>query len=173
MISAYPQADEKLLNAGAEQDMQMVMDAISAIRNIRGEMNIPPSSQISAIIKVEDRELGEHLEKNAGYVRTLARLAELRIGEKEAKPQGAAAGVIKGAEVYVPLEGVLDLGQERDRLGKELERIEKDLALFTKKLSNRDFVERAPKAVVEKDTAKLEELKAKREKLEQNVKMLK
>ena len=60
--------------------MQAVMDLIMAIRNIRGEMNIAPSLQIPAIVKVERQELGEQLERNAGYVRTLARLSELRIG---------------------------------------------------------------------------------------------
>jgi valyl-tRNA synthetase len=66
MVSAYPVADEKLINAEIEQDMQMVMDLIMAIRNIRGEMNIAPSMQIRAIVKVEDAILGEHLGKSAG-----------------------------------------------------------------------------------------------------------
>ncbi len=80
MVSPYPVADEKLINAGIEQDMQMVMDLILAIRNIRGEMNIAPSMQITVIVKVETKELGEHLEKSAGYAKTLARIKELRIG---------------------------------------------------------------------------------------------
>ena len=172
MISPYPMSDEKLINAEIEQDMQMVMDLIMAIRNIRGEMNIAPSMQIRAIVKVENKILGEHLGKSAGYVKTLARLSELRIGIAEAKPKTVATGVIKGAEVYVPLEGILDLTQERDRLRKEIAKISKDIEVFSKKLSNRDFVDKAPKAVVEKDTTKLEEFKVKREKLEQSLKML-
>ncbi len=172
MISAYPMAEERLIDAEIEQDMQMVMDLILAIRNIRGEMNIAPSMQIRAIVKVETKEIGEHLEKTSGYVRTLARLGELRIGVAETKPKAAATAVIKGAEVYVPLEGILDLTQERDRLQKEIAKISKDIDVFSKKLSNKDFVDKAPKAVVEKDTAKLEDFKAKREKLEQSLKML-
>ncbi len=172
MIAAYPVADEKRINAEIEQDMQMVMDLIMAIRNIRGEMNIAPSMQIRAIVKVENEILGEHLGKSAGYVKTLARLSELRIGVAEVKPKAVATGVIKGAEVYVPLEGILDLTQERDRLRKEIAKISKDIEVFSKKLSNRDFVDKAPKAVVEKDTAKLEEFKVKREKLEQSLKAL-
>jgi valyl-tRNA synthetase len=74
--------------------------------------------------------------------------------------------------VYVPLEGVLDLTQERDRLQKEIAKISKDIDVFSRKLSNKDFVDKAPKAVVEKDTAKLAEFRAKREKLEQSLKML-
>jgi valyl-tRNA synthetase len=172
MISPYPISDEKLINAEIEQDMQMVMDLIMAIRNIRGEMNIAPSMQIRAIVKVEDEILGEHLGKSAGYVKTLARLSELRIGVEEAKPKTVATGVIKGAEVYVPLEGIIDLTQELDRLRKEIAKISKDIEVFSKKLSNKNFVDKAPKEVVAKDTAKLEEFKVKREKLEQSLKML-
>lgn len=172
MVSPYPAANETMINPGIEQDMQMVMDTILAIRNIRGEMNIAPSVQIAAIVKVGNKELGEHLEKSAEYVKTLARLQELRIGVAEAKPKTTATGVIKGAEVYVPLEGIIDLTQERDRLMKEIAKISEDIDIFSRKLSNKDFVDKAPKAVVEKDTAKLEEFRVKREKLEQSLKML-
>ena len=172
MVSAYPAADETKINSDIEQDMQLVMDLIMAIRNIRGEMNIAPSLQIKAIVKVESGELGGHLEKNIGYARTLGRLSEVRIGVDEKKPKAAATGVIKGAEIYVPLEGIIDLSQERDRLQKEIAKISKDIEVFSKKLSNRNFVDKAPKEVVEKDTAKLEEFKVKREKLEHSLKAL-
>jgi valyl-tRNA synthetase len=172
MVSAYPVADERMISSGIEQDMLMVMDLIMAIRNIRGEMNIAPSMQIRVIVKVENKELGSHLEKSAGYVKTLARVSELRIGAVEAKPRAAATAVITGAEVYVPLEGILDLAQERDRLQKEIAKISKEIEVFSKKLSNKNFVDKAPKEVVEKDTSKLEEFKVKREKLEQSLKML-
>jgi valyl-tRNA synthetase len=172
MVAAYPKADETLINPEIERDMQLVMDLILAIRNIRGEMNIAPSMQIRAIAKVETKEIGEHLERTSGYVRTLARLSELRIGIAETKPKATATAVIKGAEIYVPLEGILDLTQERDRLQKEIAKISKDIEVFSKKLSNKNFVDKAPKEVVEKDTAKLEDFRAKREKLEQSLKML-
>ena len=172
MVAPFPVADNKRMNAGIEQDMQMVMDLILAIRNIRGEMNIAPSMQITVIVKVENKKLGEHLEKSAGYAKTLARIKELRIGVAEDKPKNVATAVIKGAEVYVPLEGILDLTQERDRLQKEIAKISKDIEVFSKKLSNKNFVDKAPKDVVEKDTAKLDEFKVKRGKLEESLKML-
>jgi valyl-tRNA synthetase len=172
MVAPFPIVDDALINVEIERDMQMVMDLILAIRNIRGEMNIAPSMQISVIVKVETRELGDHLEKSAGYAKTLARIKELRIGVSEDKPRSVATAVIAGAEVYVPLEGLLDLTQERDRLQKEIAKISKDIEVFSKKLSNKNFVDKAPKEVVEKDTAKLEEFRVKREKLEQSLKML-
>jgi valyl-tRNA synthetase len=135
-------------------------------------MNISPSMQIKAIVNVARKDMVDHLEKAAGYVKTLSRLSEMRIGEAEKKPKAAATGVIKDAEVYVPLEGIIDLTQERDRLQKEIAKISKDIEVFTTKLSNRNFVDKAPREVVEKDTAKLEDFKVKREKLEQSLKML-
>jgi valyl-tRNA synthetase len=72
----------------------------------------------------------------------------------------------------VPLEGIIDLTQELDRLRKEITKISRDIEVFSKKLSNKNFVDKAPKEVVEKDTAKLEEFKVKREKLEQSLKVL-
>ncbi len=173
MIAPFPASDRLLANAEAEQDMQMVMEMILAVRNIRGVMNIPPAVQLTVIVKPESGDLGMHLEKNGEYVRTLARVKELRIGIAEVKPNAAATAVIKGAELYVPLEGVLDLAEERSRLQKEIAKTSQDIELFTKKLSNKNFVEKAPKTVVAKDTARLEELKAIREKLEQNLALLK
>jgi valyl-tRNA synthetase len=172
VVAAYPSAEQEQIDEVIEREMQTVMDLILAIRNIRGEMNIAPSVQIDVIVKAESAELAGHLEKNASSAKTLARLASLRIGIEEKKPKGAATGVIRGAEVYVPLEGIIDLAQERDRLMKEIAKLSKDIDVFAKKLSNRNFVDKAPKEVVEKDTAKLEDFRAKRDKLEQSLKML-
>ncbi len=172
MVSGFPVADPARIDTTIEQDMQAVMDLILAIRNIRGEMNIAPSLQIPAIVRVEQAALGERLQRNAVAVRTLGRVSDLRIGTDEQKPKAAATAVIRGAEVYVPLEGVIDLSQERDRLMKEIAKIAKDIEVFSKKLSNPNFVDKAPKEVVEKDTAKLEDFKAKRAKLEQSLALL-
>jgi valyl-tRNA synthetase len=128
--------------------------------------------QIKVIVKVQHEDSGKHLANTVSYVKTLARVNDLRIGVIETKPTSAATGVIKGAEVYIPLEGIIDLNQERDRLQKEISKISKDIDVFSKKLSNKNFVDKAPKEVVEKDTAKLEEFKGKRDKLEQSLRML-
>ncbi len=172
VTAVYPEADSALLDAAVEQDMQAIMDAIQAIRTIRGEMNIAPSLRIAAIVRTEDQARADRLTRNAEYLTTLARLADLRVGTGEQKPKAAATAVIAGAEIYVPLEGVIDLAQERDRLKKEMAKLEKDITVFTKKLSNREFVDKAPPAVVEKDKAKLAEFKAKYAKLEQGLAML-
>ncbi len=172
MTAPFPVPDRGLIDPAAEQEMQAVMDLILAVRNIRGVMNIPPSAQLTVLVRSEDRAAGERLAGHGRYVRTLARAAELQVGTDVNKPKAAATAVIRGAEVYVPLEGVIDLAAERERLQREIEKTSEDIELFAKKLANRNFVERAPKAVVEKDTARFEELKVMRRALEQSLAML-
>ena len=172
MMSAFPKADEKLIDETIEQAMRLPMDAILSIRNIRGEMNIPPRERVRADIRVENESVLKNFEQTAGYVTSLSGLSHLAIGIGTPKPEGSSTGTIRGAEIYVTADQVIDKGAERDRLMKEIAKISKDIDVFAKKLSNKNFVDKAPKEVVEKDTAKLEEFRAKREKLEQSLAML-
>jgi valyl-tRNA synthetase len=169
MIAPYPKPEERYINESIEQSMRLPMEAILCIRNIRGEMNIPPRERVRANIRVENDDVLKNFEQTAGYVTSLAGLSHIAIALDTAKPEGSATGTIRGAEVYVNSDQVIDTGTERDRLMKEIAKISKDIDVFSKKLSNKNFVDKAPKEVVEKDTAKLEEFKAKREKLEKSL----
>jgi valyl-tRNA synthetase len=169
MISPFPKSDGKYIDAVVEQTMGVPMDAILAIRNIRGEMNISPREKVRANIRAENEDVVKNLERTAGYVISLSGLSHLAIALDTAKPEGSATGTIRGAEIYVSSDQTIDKGAERDRLMKEIAKTSKDIELFSKKLSNKSFVDKAPKAVVEKDTARLEELKAMRNKLEQSL----
>ena len=136
-------------------------------------MNISPKERVRAGIRAENDAVLKNLELTAGYITSLAGLSQISISLNEPKPGGSATSAISGAEIYVvPAEQVIDKAAERDRLLKEIAKTAKDIEVFSKKLSNRNFVDKAPKEVVEKDTAKLEEFKAKREKLEQSLKAL-
>ncbi len=172
MISSFPVPDDRYIDPAIEESMRLPMEAILSIRNIRGEMNIPPRERVTVGVRAENGDVRQTLEQAAGYVTSLAGLSHLAIGLDTAKPEGSATGTIRGAEIYVTSDQVMDRDAERDRLRKEIAKTSKDIELFSKKLSNKSFVEKAPKAVVEKDTARLEELKAMREKLEQSLKML-
>jgi valyl-tRNA synthetase len=169
MIAPYPKPEERYINESIEQSMRLPMEAILCIRNIRGEMNIPPRERVRANIRVENDDVLKNFVQTAGYVTSLAGLSHIAIALDTAKPEGSATGTIRGAEVYVNSDQVIDTGTERDRLMKEIAKISKDIDVFSKKLSNKNFVDKAPKEVVEKDTAKLEEFKAKREKLEKSL----
>jgi len=173
MIAPFPQENSSLIDRSVEGIMRLPMDAILSIRNIRGEMNISPKERVKAGIRAENESIRKNLEQTAGYVSSLSGLSHLSISIDEPKPEGSATGTISGAEIYVtPAEQHVDKDAERDRLTKEIAKISKDIELFAKKLSNKSFVEKAPKAVVEKDTVRLEELRAVREKLELSLNML-
>jgi len=169
MISSFPASNDKYIDEQTEQTMRLPMDAILAIRNIRGEMNIPPRERVRASIRAESAEIVKTFEETAGYVTALSGLSHIAIATDTPKPEGSSTGAIRGAEIYVTSDQVIDKGAERDRLMKEIAKADKDIELFSKKLSNKSFVDKAPKAVVEKDTARLEELKATKAKLEQSL----
>ncbi len=173
MVSPFPRADETLIDIGSEKYMQPSMDTTLVIRNIRGEMNIPPSDRPAAIIRPENEEARKILEETQSYITALSGLSKIHIAMDATTPPGSATGASRWAIASLVLpEKAIDINAERDRLMKEIAKISKDIDVFSRKLSNRDFVDKAPKAVVEKDTAKLEEFKVKRDKLEQSLKML-
>ncbi|RPI71728.1 MAG: valine--tRNA ligase, partial [Ignavibacteriales bacterium] len=147
--SEYPDYDSSKINPSAEKEMEFVQDVITALRNIRGEMNIPPSKQINAVIK--SSQVAEH---QVNYIKKLAKVEEIKIDSNVTKPKASASAVVKETEIYIPLEGLIDLDVERNRLQKEISRLEGSLAGINKKLSNEKFVQNAAPEVVEKERIK-------------------
>ena len=149
LISEYPVVDENKINPSAEKEMEFVQNIITAIRNIRGEMNIPPSKAIDVFIKTS--EVRAH---QVEYIKKLARVVNLTADPGIEKPKASVSAVIKGCEIFIPLEGLIDLDIERGRLKKEIERMETSLTGINKKLSNEKFVRNAAPEVVEKERSK-------------------
>jgi valyl-tRNA synthetase len=147
--SEFPKVNKELINPQADKDMEVVENIVTAIRNIRGEMNIPPSKKINVLLKTN-----EVSERQIDYIKKLARVEDLKAGENIAKPKASASAVVKSSEIYIPLEGLIDLDVERQRLQKEITRLEGSLAGIEKKLSNEKFVSGAPADVVEKERTK-------------------
>ena len=152
--AAYPLADENAINVSAEDEMLFVQEIITAIRNIRGEMNIPPSKSVKAFIK--SSEVKDH---QLEYIKKLARVEEITVSPDAAKPKASASAILKECEIYIPLEGLIDLDVERQRIEKEIKRLEGSLAGIEKKLSNEKFINNAPPEVVEKERIKQKDWK--------------
>jgi len=148
-IAKFPQLEVAKINKEAVSKMDFVQSIITSVRNIRGEMNIPPSKKMDALLKTNTLA-----EDQIKYIQTLAKIDKLDFGADISKPKASASSVIKDCEIYIPLEGVIDLQVERDRLTKEIQRLEGALIGVNKKLSNERFVNNAPKEVVEKENAK-------------------
>jgi len=163
MIAPYPTASRRELDAAAERDMAVVMGAVSAIRAIRGEMRVSPAITLAVTAKTAGADTAL-LREHAPLVQSLAR-ATLTVDLRATRPRASALGVVGGTEVYVALEGVVDLAAERQRLEKEIKRAEEAIAFGRAKLSRPEFAERAPADVVEKEREKVAAQEALREKL--------
>ena len=157
MIAGFPLArPEWDFQAGAEE-MELVMEVIRGIRNIRGEMEVPPSKEIRAILICASENSVHLLKKNEFYIMSLARLSDLAIGQGLEKPADASVQVAGDIEIAVPLKGLVNVEEEERRLLKEIGKIDKDIEFLGKKLENPSFVERAPADVVANERNKLEE----------------
>jgi valyl-tRNA synthetase len=138
----------------AEEAMALLMETVVTVRNIRSEMNVPPSREAAVSIRADARSAALYREC-ASYLKTLARISDLHIGPEVDKPRFAASDVAGSSEVFVHLEGIIDLDLERQRLDRELEKNQKLLASARRKLENPDFLDRAKPEVVEKEREKL------------------
>lgn len=163
MLAPYPRAGRRQLDADAEREMGTIMDVVTAIRNVRGEMRIGPGATLAATLR-PPREAVASFAASAPLVEALAR-ARLAIDPEATRPRRSALAVVGDAELYVELGDAVDLGVERQRLEKELRRADEALAFLQSKLARPEFVERAPAGVVERERARLGEQEALRAKL--------
>ncbi len=157
MIASYPTRSVPA-DAAAERAMALLVQTITAIRNIRGEMRLSPAQTLNATVKAAtaDESL---LGANRALIETLAR-ARVTIDPRATRPSASALGVVGQSEIYVELEGLVDLAAERQRLEKEIKRTSEAIAFTRGKLSRPDFTERAPAEIVDKEREKLAEHEA-------------
>ncbi len=134
----------------AEGEMQAVQELVCAVRTIRSESNVPPREEVRVAVRFLDDSVRGPVLAQAGMVRALARVGNLELDATD-RPKGSIAQVSAKMEVFVPLEGLVDLEKERERLSREIERLTGDIDRIGKKLANENYVKRAPADVVEKD----------------------
>jgi valyl-tRNA synthetase len=155
VISKWPEYDEERFNPEQESNMEIVMEAIKSIRNIRAEMNVVPSRKAKVLIVATDEKVKRAIDAGSIYFERLASASEvLLISQKELIPEGAVSVVIAGAEIFLPLEELVDMEKEKERLNKEKENLEKEIQRVSGKLSNQGFVAKAPQSVIEEERAK-------------------
>lgn len=171
MTSVYP--SELMRDLDAEKKMDYIMSTVSGIRSIRGELNISPSLEINIYIKTMTKEVEDILNANLSAIVKLTRAKEITIGSKIERIKGSAVYVSEGFEIYIPIEGLLDIKAEINRLKKEIAKANESIGFLNKKLLNEDFLKNAPKDIVIKEKAKFDELIQKKEKIEENIRLLK
>lgn len=154
MISAYPSEMPELLFAEEETCMERLIAAIQAIRNRRAEMNVPPSRKAKVYIQTEDMETFS--EKSAVFFIKLASASEVEVCRAYKGELSKAVQIVTDkAHIFIPLADMIDLDKERQRLEKERTSAEAEIERVKNKLSNENFVSRAPEAVVNAERVKL------------------
>lgn len=165
MLTAFPPGDASAIDEKAETEMQLVIDTIKRVRNIRSEMNIKPSDRV-AVHVAGDAETQSILAANKAQIKKLARADKLVLADSLDVPKASAKAVLTGgAEIAVPLEGLIDFDKERERLQNQIVKLDTELQRLNGQLSNANFVERAP-------AEKVQELKDRREEIGQQMVVL-
>lgn len=146
MKASYPEAgsDDKT----TENQMEAVIEVITGIRNIRGEMNIAPSLTLDVVAAPKAAETEALLKENSDLIVNLARLGSLEVKFQAEKPNKAATALAGETELFVLLEGIIDFSNEEKRLEKEIAKVSKEMVGLAKKLGNEDFLNKAPEDVV-------------------------
>lgn len=158
----------------AVEDMQQLMSVIRNLRNIRAEFNVAPGTPINTIILVRDQGKMALFENNQEYIQRLAQVKKIEVvNNLDTKPAQAVSALTAWTEIYVPLEGIIDIEREIVRLEKELKATEADLQRAESKLGNANFLAKAPQEVIAKENAKAEEARVKREGILQRLEILK
>jgi len=172
MLETFPTCDESLVNEEVERSFEYLQSVVSALRNIRAEINISPAKEVKAILKTTNESELKTLENNKTFLIKLAKLETLEFGDVK-KPTGAGFRVVKDSELYVPLAGLLDPEVEIKKIEAQMVKIEKDLAKVNGKLSNEKFTSKAPEHILERERKIQKEYQDKLDKLVENLKAFK
>jgi valyl-tRNA synthetase len=149
-----------------EEDVSMMMEIITAIRNIRQSFNVPPREELTAIINTgAGKGLAGRIGMFESQIRALAGVGDFTVKDGAAKPAGSAAAGLSHLEIYVPLGGIVDLGAERARMEKEIEKLEREIGKIGKRLEDDKFLNRAPADVVERERDRYSEMGDRKERL--------
>ncbi len=170
MISPYPYYSET--DDTAEKEMGIIKEAITAVRSIRGELNISPSAELEIQVRPFDKETYRTLKDNELYIRKLARAGDIKIDMDIKKSRGSAIAVKEHLEVYIPLAGLIDVDSEIRRLRKDLKKVEENISVLDRKLINEDFIQKAPPEVVEKEKKRYNEFMMKKERILESINRL-
>jgi valyl-tRNA synthetase len=169
MLMPYPQVDSTWSDPTSIQDMAWVQSFILALRNIRGEINIAPKLPLKVLIKQSNQNDQQRYALHQSLINKLANLSEVSFVEPDQTVPQSAGAVLGHLELFVPLEGLIDTEAEKARLGKQIEKLNKELMMLTGKHSNQNYLAKAPQEIIEKEKIRVDELKATMDKLNSQI----
>ncbi len=156
----------------ADARFQLVADVVSEIRSLRSDMNVPPGRRGRAVLRTADADQAASLAEDVDMVALLAKMEQVELGADGEAPSPAGVAVVGTIEIFLPMEGLVDIDKERERLGKELAQVEGWITGGRRKLENENFTARAPEDVVQREREQLADNEAKAETIRQRLKAL-
>ncbi|MBS7345162.1 MAG: valine--tRNA ligase [Caryophanon sp.] len=173
VTAAWPTVNEAFNFEADAQNMKLLTEIIRSVRNIRAEVNTPMSKKVNLSILAKDAATAAILEENRAYIEKFCNPEALTIGHDFTAPEQSMSAVVSGAELFLPLAGLINIEEEMARLQKELEKWAKEVKLVNGKLSNEKFVSKAPEALVNAEREKLADYEAKHAAVEKRLEELK
>jgi len=169
MVAPYPEPEDRFHEGPWMREMEWVIEVITALRNVRGEMNLPPGERIDVLLRTEEEaKIKERVQRNQVFIETLARVKELRIGKDLRRPPCSTFVQVQEAEIFIPMDPSR-MESEKRRLQKEIAKVEKEIAFVSRKLSNEQFLAKAPPEVVSEEKSKVADYQLLKSKLEENL----
>ncbi|MFC0014966.1 MULTISPECIES: valine--tRNA ligase [Allobacillus] len=171
-VAPWPTVNEAHIDQESAKRMERLVAMIRAVRNIRSEVNTPMSKEIRILVKASDESIVNELEDNRHYLEKFCNPEELQISTTVQAPEHSKTAVVSGAELFFPLEGLVNLEEELSRLHKELKKWQSEVDLVQKKLSNEKFVQKAPEKLVQQEREKEKDYLEKRQLVEERIQEL-
>ena len=165
IVSSWPVSDDKWIDESAEGNFVEIQEVITGVRTLRAEMNVPPGMRADLLIRSDN---GQSLKLNERLIRDLAKVDDLTIEPDVERPDKSATVVVGKKEMFIPLGDLIDVETEKKRLEEKIYSLDGRLSDVATKLNNQNFVNRAPKEVVERERKKLGDMKENLAKLKQN-----
>ena len=159
IIAKYPVFEEKFIDENAEKLVQILQELIIGIRSVKAEYNLTSKTDLNVIFRSSDNGILNFINEQKGPIKFLAKVSNIELSNNYEKKKGEVSVVLSEGEIFINLAGLIDIEKEIKRLKKEKEKIEKKLLQIERKLKNREFLEKAPKEVVEKEKFNYKEFK--------------
>ncbi len=173
MTAPWPHLQKQFIDKKSEHRMQTLIACIGAIRNIRSVWQIDPAKKVTVKIRLGKKALKSLFSSYNSYIKDLARAESVEIGEKVKRPKASAVAVVSDVEIFIPLEGIIEVAKEAGRLKEKMKGLENILLHTKKRLKDKQFLNRAPKEIVGKERAKQKQLQESIKKLKDNLKSFK
>ena len=169
IIAQFPIPDPALINPAIADEMSLMQESITAIRNLRKQLNLPPATMVRIVARTADSSQNKLFEDYLAYFQRLARVEEIACGTDVDKPKPAISAVVRNIELFLPLSGLIDLDVERERQQKQIDKLSKELLGIQNKLNNQNFIANAKPEVVDKEREKYSEVNTKLELIKQQL----